>query len=149
MLTNSDPSIANKDPLTHEEVAYDVPEGIGQFFYMSLFGIVIGIVLGWIAKHILHILQNDALSEVAITLIVSYSSFIIAESAFHASGVLAVVAAGMYMALYRSEVSASVADFMHETWELLSYLLNTTLFAVTGMYIARRKILKVVIFGKS
>ena len=142
MLTNSDPSIANKDPLTHEEVAYDVPEGIGQFFYMSLFGIVIGIVLGWIAKHILHILQNDALSEVAITLIVSYSSFIIAESAFHASGVLAVVAAGMYMALYRSEVSASVADFMHETWELLSYLLNTTLFAVTGMYIAKTQNIK-------
>jgi NhaP-type Na+/H+ or K+/H+ antiporter len=139
MLTNSDPSIANEDPLTHQPKSYNVPQGIGQFFNMALFGILIGFLFGWIAKHVLHMLQNDAMSEVAITLVVAYSSFAIAESAFHVSGVLAVVAAGMYMALYRSEVSASVADFMHETWELLSYLLNTTLFAVTGILIAKTR----------
>ena len=137
MLTNSDPTIANEDPLTHEKIAYDAYEGVGQFFKMSFFGILIGLAFGWIAINFLHVILNDALSEVAITLVVAYGSFAIAESAFHVSGVLAVVAAGMYMALYRSEVSASVADFMHETWELLSYLLNTTLFAVTGVLIAK------------
>ena len=117
----------NEDPLTHEKIAYDAYEGVGQFFKMSFFGILIGFAFGWIAINFIHVILNDALSEVAITLVVAYGSFVIAESAFHVSGVLAVVAAGMYMALYRSEVSASVADFMHETWELLSYLLNTTL----------------------
>ena len=135
MLTNSDPTIANEDPLTHEKIAYDAYEGVGQFFKMSFWN-PHRLVFGWIAIHFIHVLQNDALSEVAITLVVAYGSFVIAESAFHVSGVLAVVAAGMYMALL-SEVSASVADFMHETWELLSYLLNTTLFAVTGVLIAK------------
>ena len=31
MLTNSDPTIANEDPLTHEKIAYDAYEGVGHF----------------------------------------------------------------------------------------------------------------------
>ena len=45
MLTNSDPPIANEDPLTHEKIAHDAYEGVGQFFKMSFFGILIGLAL--------------------------------------------------------------------------------------------------------
>jgi NhaP-type Na+/H+ or K+/H+ antiporter len=138
MFALLDPAIApNIDPHTHAAIEYDVPGGIGKFLAMSLVGPMIGIIIAYCALQFLHCLHNDTLSEVSVTLVVAYLPFLLAELA-KVSGVLAVVGAGVVMGLYRTEVSASVTEFLHETWELLSYLLNTTLFVVTGVFVAHR-----------
>ncbi len=79
-------------------------------------------------------LTNDAVSEVVVTICCAYGSFCIAE-AFSTSGVLAVVACGLYLAAHRSILSPSVAEFVHEFWELLSFLLNTLIFIISGKII--------------
>jgi NhaP-type Na+/H+ or K+/H+ antiporter len=136
MFAKYDPHIAPKiDPSTQQAVVYGVDTGFGQFVYMAIGGLLIGTIVASISLKFLHCLHDNALSEVAITLVAAYGPFLLAES-FAASGVLACVGAGMTMALYRTEVSASVSEFMNETWELLSYLLNTVLFVVTGIFVA-------------
>ena len=68
---------------------------------LSVGGPFIGLCIGALASYVLGFILNDPLSEITTTLIVGYGSFIMAESTgFHASGVLAMVVAGLYMSFY-------------------------------------------------
>ncbi len=99
-------------------------------------GVGLGLALlraGWIER-----LFNDPLSEITLTLVLAYLAMIIAEGLLHVSGVMAVVAAGLWMSgAGKTKVSPEVSHFLHRFWETLGYIANTLIFFIVGLVIAK------------
>jgi NhaP-type Na+/H+ or K+/H+ antiporter len=110
---------------------YVPASGILKFFYLVIAGIAIGCLFGMVATQAIKGTVNDAVSELTVTLIAGYGSFCICEAA-HASGVLGVVATGLYMSSKRTTLSPDVEEFVEEFWEMLGWLLNTLIFIIAG-----------------
>src|SRR5258706_5708439 len=106
-----------------------------DFVQVSVGGVVIGLVMGRLFVFI-HRYLGDAFIEVLTTLAVPYVAYIAGESA-HASGVRAVVAAGLVRGRYSPEiVSAEMRIIARSVWNLLVFLLNSLIFILIGMQIS-------------
>src|SRR6266705_3462356 len=111
-----------------------------QFVGVAVGGVVIGVVMGRLFVFI-HRYLGDAFIEVLTTLAVPYVAYIFAES-LHvsgvlASGVLAVVAAGIVRGRYSPEiVSAEMRIIARSAWNLLVFLLNTLIFILIGVQLS-------------
>jgi CPA1 family monovalent cation:H+ antiporter len=103
-----------------------------QFVGVSLGGIAVGIALAFVFIAV-HRRLGDPFIEVLTSLIVPYATYIAAESV-HASGVLAVVAAGLVRGRYSPElVSAEMRILARSVWNILVFMLNSLIFIVIGM----------------
>lgn len=75
-------------------------EAVGDFFYISLVGLAVGLALITIIQLIRDVLRregiNDIVFNVVLQILTPFAIYFIAEEWFHASGVVAVVAAGYY-----------------------------------------------------
>ncbi|MGC2517764.1 MAG: Na+/H+ antiporter [Burkholderiales bacterium] len=110
-------------------------EAGAQFVGVSLGGIAIGILMGRLSVAI-HRHLGDAFIEVLASLSVPYIAYVLAES-FHASGVLAVVAAGLVRGRYSPEVvSAEMRIMARSMWNMLVFLLNSLIFMLIGMQLS-------------
>lgn len=69
--------------------------------------------------------------QMALTISCAYSSFIVAEGAFHISGVLATVASALILA-NRMWPQVVEKESMHTVWHMLEYLGNTLIFFLAG-----------------
>jgi CPA1 family monovalent cation:H+ antiporter len=106
-----------------------------EFVGVAAGGIVIGFLMGQFFV-IVHKYLGDAFIEVLTTLVVPYAAYILAES-LHASGVLAVVAAGIVRGRYSPEiVSAEMRIIARSVWNLLVFLLSTLVFILIGMQLS-------------
>lgn len=115
--------------------AFSLVDASAQFIAVSLGGILIGIALGFLFVAI-HRRLGDTLIEVLTTLSVPYVAYILAESV-HASGVLAVVAAGLVRGRYSpSIVSAEMRIIARSAWNLLVFLLNSLIFILIGIQLS-------------
>ena len=102
-----------------------------QFVGVSIGGIIIGVLMGFLFVFI-HRHLGDTFIEVLTTLSVPYITYIAAES-LHASGVLAVVAAGLVRGRYSPEiVSAEMRIIARSVWNLQVFLLNSLVFILIG-----------------
>jgi len=94
--------------------------------------IIAGAVLVWVKK-----VFNDAMIEISLIIAAAYLTFYINEHFMHVSGVLGLVALGLAMASAgRTRISAEVQHFLHEFWELASFIANTLIFVIVGVVIA-------------
>ena len=106
-----------------------------QLISVSLGGIAIGVVLAH-AFIFIHRRLGDPFIEVLTALIVPYIAYIAAES-IHASGVLAVVAAGLVRGRYSPEiVSAEMRIMARSVWNLLVFMLNSLIFMLIGIQLS-------------
>ncbi|HET6654998.1 MAG TPA: Na+/H+ antiporter [Gammaproteobacteria bacterium] len=95
-------------------------------------GIAIGLIIGWIVRQIRRRV-NDRFVEITISLLTSYAAYIPANK-LNVSGVLAAVAAGLYLGWYSPEMSGPRSRLqMFEVWEVLPFLLNSLLFLLIGL----------------
>ncbi len=80
-------------------LSLDQPIGLGAaisaFLYAFFVGALSGLVLAQIAASLYRLLQGSALAETSVTAALAYSAFLAAELGFGASGVVAVVVAGL------------------------------------------------------
>jgi CPA1 family monovalent cation:H+ antiporter len=67
-----------------------------QFFVVAAGGILLGLLMGFIFKWIHKITPNNPTTDTTLTFLTPFISYLVAES-LHISGVLAVVAAGLYL----------------------------------------------------
>ncbi len=95
-------------------------------------GLFLGVVLGIIAARALKTV-DDYIVSVLITLSVVMGGYLIAQ-AFHISGPLTMVAAGLFLGNYgRKVVTSSVTkDYLTKFWELIDEILNAILFLFIG-----------------
>ncbi|GAA2752344.1 Na+/H+ antiporter [Kitasatospora cinereorecta] len=106
-------------------------EGAGEFLYASIGGVAAGLLLALPARRLLRWL-GDAVAENAVSLLVPFVAYAVAES-FGASGVLAVLAAGLYLGHHAA--GASHASRLQEaaTWRLITRVLEAVGFALIGL----------------
>lgn len=96
------------------------------------FGMLCGkVIVMWISH-----IYNDALAEITITLATAYVVYYIAEIFLGISGVLAVVFLGLEVSKHKTCISAEIEHFLHDFWEMLSYLANTVIFLIVGIQIS-------------
>jgi CPA1 family monovalent cation:H+ antiporter len=75
---------------------------------------------------------REAELEILITLVVAYGAYLAAD-VVHASGVVAVVVAGLMVAWNEGLPGRGKATQLHGFWSLLAFVLNAILFLVVGI----------------
>jgi CPA1 family monovalent cation:H+ antiporter len=112
--------------------SFSLVQAGGQFILVSVGGVLVGLAVGWLATHLMNKL-DDASVEITVSLIIPFVTYFTAEN-LNSSGVLAVVALGIYMgrkaAFSRSPKSRVEA---RAVWETLVFLLNGFLFLLVGL----------------
>jgi CPA1 family monovalent cation:H+ antiporter len=106
--------------------------GITQFLLIAGGGLAIGLVFGFLAARLIARI-NDHLIETAITFILAFGAYTLAES-IHVSGVLAVVAAGLMTGnLGAIGMSPTTKQVVGNFWEFTSFVANSLVFLLIGM----------------
>ena len=111
--------------------------GFGQAAYefvkVSVGGLLLGAVLGWIVFKIMRHIE-DHLLENALCLVLAYGSFWLAE-VMHLSGVIGTVIAGLMIGNYGRRLSMSVktTNTVETFFESIGFLINSLLFVLIGL----------------
>ena len=109
-----------------------------DFLYKAVLGALWGVGLGVLAISWISSIFNTPVIEITITLAAAYLTFFSAE-ALQMSGVLAVVALGLVMGKEgKARISPEVGHFLEEFWEMLAFMGNTLVFALSGLVMAYR-----------
>src|SRR4029077_6476776 len=111
-------------------------EAIERFFLVALGGTGIGLAVGWIASHVQHRLDDPPV-QMTISLLTPFAAYIPAER-LHASGVLAVVAAGLLLGWRGPQILAARTRLnIYVFWEMTVFLLNGLVFVLIGLQLPR------------
>jgi CPA1 family monovalent cation:H+ antiporter len=109
-----------------------VAAGALRLIYLAAVGVTIGLATAWLLRWV-QVRLTDAPVEVMLTLLAPYLSYIAAES-FHASGVLATVACGLYLGQKRSQLLSTRARLdSAAVWSTLDFVLNGLVFILIGL----------------
>ncbi len=108
---------------------------VGNFVVVGIGGILVGLAVGWVVARIRERLE-DVPVEITVSLLTPYAAYLPAEL-LGASGVLAAVAAGLYLGRRSSKIMGSDARLTgRSVWEMLVFLLNGVVFIVIGLEIS-------------
>ncbi len=111
---------------------FHLMDGVVDFMLVSLGGIIIGLALGWLSAQVFTRI-DDRLIETALTTLLAYGAYVIAEH-YHVSGVLAVVVAGLICGnLGMSDASPTTKIMILNLWEFLAFLANSMVFLLIGL----------------
>ncbi|RYY38186.1 MAG: Na+/H+ antiporter [Chitinophagaceae bacterium] len=104
-----------------------------SFAWMVAGGVGIGLLCGWLFMQAHKRLPTDAPSDIALTLIEPYFLYWIAEQ-LHSSGVLAVVAGGLFLSNHRLQFLSSESRIRgYSFWEAFVFILNGVVFMLIGL----------------
>lgn len=95
----------------------------------------IGLTAGWLASRILATVE-DHLLELTISVSAAYGTYLLAD-AFHESGIIATVIAGIVIGNYgrRVGISPRAAEALDTVWEFVAFLLTALVFMLVGLSI--------------
>lgn len=108
--------------------------GVADFFYAVAVAIVVGLVTGWVTVWVRSKLSDPVL-DTALSIAVPFIAFVPAEQ-LHASGVLAVVVAGLYTghaAPAKFSPQSRISDRIN--WRTIQFLLENGVFLLIGLEI--------------
>ncbi|WP_295790798.1 Na+/H+ antiporter [Mucilaginibacter sp.] len=104
-----------------------------SFLWMVIGGAGVGLLLAWVFVQAHKRLPTDASSDIALTLIEPYFMYWVAEQ-LHCSGVLAVVAGGLFMSIRRLKFLNSASRVKgFSVWESFVFILNGIVFLIIGL----------------
>jgi Na+/H+ antiporter len=111
--------------------AFSLWHALGEFVWVSLGGVAIGILAAalaaWARRRI-----TVVEAEVTLSLLMPFVAYLPAER-LGVSGVLAAVTAGVLIGSRANESSAAARLHRHIFWEVLVFLLNSSLFLLIGL----------------
>jgi CPA1 family monovalent cation:H+ antiporter len=108
-----------------------VLEGLGEFALAAVGGVAIGAGAGWLL-HWVRMRLHDGVLESSVGLLVPFAIYLLAEEV-HASGVLAVVVAGLYLGHKATEAGYATRLQDQAVWKALDTLLEALVFALIGL----------------
>ena len=110
-----------------------IPHAAIDFVTVVVGGIVVGVSIGYLAYRLLAYI-DDHLVEITVTILVAFSSFLIAEH-FEFSGIIAVVFAGLIVGNYAEVYSMSPSTRFAAVsfWEVAVFLVNSLIFLMIGI----------------
>ncbi len=112
-----------------------------RFVEIGVGGAVIGLAVGFLGVALMRAAE-DAPLEILATLVIAYGSYLAADIV-HASGIVAVVAAGVVIARYGSTTGKLRGTQLIGFWNLLAFVLNAILFILVGAALPASKLLPV------
>ncbi len=101
------------------------------FLYSAVVGVLVGLAIGVVVQWIKLRLANATMATVA-GIIVPFAAYLVAEE-LHASGVIAVVAAGFSLGHNAAEANYQTRIQEREVWKTVSALLEAFTFAYIGL----------------
>lgn len=107
-------------------------EGVLRLLFLILVGLAVGLLTGLIVDRIERRIDDGPI-EIAISILTPYAAYLSAEAA-NASGVLAVVACGLYLSRRSSSFfSPGVRIQAWAVWEAIDFILNGIVFVLIGL----------------
>ncbi len=112
-----------------------------RFFAITIGGAAVGVAVGFLGVALVRVAE-DAPLEILATLVIAYGSYLAADLV-HASGIVAVVSAGVVIARYGSSAGKLHGTQLLGFWNLLAFVLNAVLFILVGAALPAWKLLPV------
>lgn len=111
---------------------FSLTESIAAFVWAVMGGVGIGFGIGWLVCHF-HRMLEDPVIETTISLLTPFAVYLPCEG-IHASGVLGVVTAGLYVRQQsESLLSSSTRLHARSVWETVLFVLNGLTFILIGL----------------
>jgi monovalent cation/hydrogen antiporter len=112
--------------------SFSAGDTILEFFRDAAGGIAIGAAVGWVIAEVRKRV-TDINTELTISLFSAYGAFVPADQ-LGVSGVLAVVACGVYLGFRAPEIASPESRMQSDgLWSTLTFLLNAALFILIGL----------------
>jgi Na+/H+ antiporter len=109
-----------------------VADGFYRLVYLILVGLLIGLVVGIVVEWFEHRIDDGPI-EIVISILVPYATYLGANAA-GSSGVLAVIACGLYLSRRSSQFfSPTVRLQANAVWDSLTFILNGLVFVLIGL----------------
>jgi len=103
-----------------------------RFVWAAIGGVVFGLLVGWVMRWVQRHLDDPPV-QITISLLTPFLAYLPAER-LHVSGVLATVAAGIYLGWHSPlTISARTRIPLYAFWEIISFLLNGFVFITIGL----------------
>ncbi|WP_333474247.1 cation:proton antiporter domain-containing protein [Paenibacillus gyeongsangnamensis] len=121
---------------------FSLKEAVFDFTFMFLAGAILGLVLGLLITGIRFVLRKQGINDVTfhslLQVITPFVIYYMTEHLLHASGVIAVVVAGIVQALVQERTETMIPEeqvLTENIWSVVSYVLNGVVFLLLGMNI--------------
>jgi CPA1 family monovalent cation:H+ antiporter len=102
-----------------------------RFFFVALGGVLLGLLIGVIIRRIQRLLEDTSV-QITISLLTPFAAYLLAER-LGVSGVLSVVAAGVYIGWHSPSMTARFRLQALSFWEIIAFLLNGFIFIMIGL----------------
>lgn len=110
-----------------------ISHAISEFLWMIIGGVTVGLIIAFLFIQFHKRFSTDTSSSIILTVIEPYIMYFIAEK-MECSGVLAVVAGGLYMSQMKMTFMNSTTRLKSISfWEAFSFLLNGIVFFIIGL----------------
>jgi monovalent cation/hydrogen antiporter len=112
--------------------AFSLTEAAGTYVFVSVGGVAVGLVVGWVVVQI-EARLTDPPVEVLVSLLAPVAAWLPAEG-LHVSGVLSVVTAGIVLGRAAPRVMSSDTRVLGSgVWQMLVFTLNGLVFVLIGL----------------
>jgi CPA1 family monovalent cation:H+ antiporter len=125
-------SAINSD--THGPVL--LAQGVVSFVWVSLGGLGVGAVAAALYAALVRFAEDDPLIEIALSMVLAYTAFAVADHYLGVSGILAVVAAGLVVRRLRSghfENATKAQPYLRHYWSYAEFVANSFIFVSLGV----------------
>ena len=108
--------------------------GAISFTVVLMGGLVVGGVIGWVGSYVIQFDRGNFMFQMAVSMIMAYLSFLVADHVFHFSGVMSSLAAGLALR-YRAETvfKRNHIHTLEQGWEFFSFVANSFVFILLGL----------------
>jgi CPA1 family monovalent cation:H+ antiporter len=114
--------------------AETITGGVVDFFLVFFGGLLVGLAFGWLVVRTIPLIGNQPLVHITFTLVTAYAAFIFADHYLHASGIMAVLSAGLTIGYYGPSLyKQQVHDYLEMFWEDAAFVANSLIFLMLGL----------------
>ncbi len=110
---------------------FSLGEASWRFLLVGFGGVAIGLAVAFCIRWVQRQLSDPPV-QITISLLTPFAAYLLAENA-HVSGVLATVAAGVYLGWHSTALPARMRLQALAVWEMAAFLLNGFIFIVIGL----------------
>jgi len=110
--------------------------GTASFVWVSLGGLGVGAVTAALYAALVRFAEDDPLIEIALSVVLAYTTFAVAEHYLGVSGILAVVAAGLVGRRLRRrhfETTTKAQPYLQHYWGYAEFVANSFIFLFLGI----------------
>lgn len=106
----------------------------GQFLLIFCGSALVGAAIGLAVMLLIRYMHHDMLAEIALTTVVAYAAFTVANDYLGLSGVMAACGAGIAVkALGREWLLPATREYLPHFWSFASFMANSVIFLMLGL----------------